>query len=87
MGLDTQTTGSPSHPKHLKPGRPREDVRADLGGFVWLVFLGLHLQHVEVPRLGVELELQPPAYDTATPDPSSICNLPQILNPLSKSRD
>ena len=32
---------------------------------------------MEVPRLGVELELQPPAYTTATatPDPSRACNL------------
>ena len=30
-------------------------------------FLGLHLQHMEVPRLGVELE--PPAYTTATATP------------------
>lgn len=32
---------------------------------------------MEVPRLGVELELQLPAYATATatPDPSHICNL------------
>ena len=29
-------------------------------------FLGLHLQHMEVPRLGVESELQLPAYATAT---------------------
>ena len=29
-------------------------------------FLGLHLQHMEVPRLGVKLELQLPAYTTAT---------------------
>ena len=29
------------------------------------VFLGLHPQHMEVPRLGVELELQLPAYITA----------------------
>ena len=27
---------------------------------------GLHLQHMEVPRLGAELELQLPAYTTAT---------------------
>ena len=37
-------------------------------------FLGLYPQHMEVPRLGIELELQPPAYATATatamPDPS-----------------
>ena len=32
-------------------------------------FLGPHLQHMEVPRLGVELELQLPAYTTATATP------------------
>ena len=34
-------------------------------------FLGPLLQHIEVPRLGVELELQLPAYTiaTATQDP------------------
>ena len=30
------------------------------------VFLGPHLQHMEVPRLEAELELQLPAYATAT---------------------
>ena len=41
------------------------------------VFLGPHLQHTEVPRLGVESELQLLAYTTATatPDLSCICNL------------
>ena len=37
--------------------------------FVWLVgfgFLGLHPTHMEAPRPGVESELQPPAYTTAT---------------------
>ena len=40
-------------------------------------FLGLHLQHMEVPQqLGVELELQLLAYTTATAtlDPSHICS-------------
>ena len=34
-------------------------------------FLGLHLWHMEIPRLGVELELRLPAYATvaAMPDP------------------
>ena len=32
----------------------------------FLCFLGPHLQHMEVPRLGVELELQLPGYATAT---------------------
>ena len=58
-------------------------------------FLGLHLWHMEVPILGVKLELQLLAYATATAmqELSCICNLhhssrqPQILNPLSKARD
>ena len=50
---------------------------------------------MEVPRLGVELKLQLPAYTTATTtrDPSFVCDLHhsswqrQILNPLSEARD
>ena len=50
---------------------------------------------MEVPKLGVELELQLPAYTiaTATPDPSYVCTLhhssPQrhIPDPLSKASD
>ena len=48
---------------------------------------------MEVPRLGVELELQLPAYTTATPDLSLVCDLHrslwqcQILKPLLKARD
>ena len=50
---------------------------------------------MEVPRLGVASELQPPAYATATAmkDLSDVCNLHhssqqhQILNPLIKARD
>ena len=50
---------------------------------------------MEVPRLGVESELQLQAYTTATAmqDPNHICNLHQssqqcqILNLLSKARD
>ena len=63
--------------------------------FLFFVFLGPHWQHVEVPRLGVQSELQLPAYTTvtATPDPSHICNLRhssqqrQILNLLIEARD
>ena len=48
--------------------------------FVFLFFfffLGPHLRHMEVPRLEVQLELQLPAYTTATAtqDPSHVCNL------------
>ena len=50
---------------------------------------------MEVPRLGIESELQLPAYTTATETPglSHIYNLRhslwqcQILNPLSKAKD
>ena len=42
--------------------------------FIYL-FLGPHLWHVEVPRLGVKLELQLQAYTIVTPDPSHICDL------------
>ena len=50
---------------------------------------------MEVPKPGVESELQLPAYTTATEtwDPSLVCDLHhssrqcQILNPLSEARD
>ena len=46
-------------------------------GFFIPPFLGLHLQHMEIPRIGVEWQLQLPAYPTATakPDLSHVCNL------------
>ena len=43
--------------------------------FFFLVFLGPHLWHMEVPRLGVKLELQLLAYATATGNTGNICNL------------
>ena len=60
-----------------------------------LFFLGLHQQHMEFPRLGVESELQLPAYTTATAtlDPSHNCDQChglwqcRILKPPSKARD
>ena len=36
------------------------------------VFLRPHLWHMEVPRLGVESELYPLAYTTATATPDSL---------------
>ena len=48
---------------------------------------------MEVPRLGIESELQLPADATATLDMSLVCDLHhslwqrQILNPLSEVRD
>ena len=55
----------------------------------------MHLWHMEVPRLGVELEPHLLAHTTAiaTPDPSHICNQYHssrargILNPLNEARD
>ena len=40
--------------------------------FFFFSLLGLHLWHMEDPRLGVELELQLPAYATATAMPDWI---------------
>ena len=60
---------------------------------IFFFFLGPHLWHMEVPRLGTESELQLPATATATPDPRRICNLHcssqqhRILNPLREARD
>ena len=62
--------------------------------FVFYPFLGPLLQHMEVPRLGVELELWRPAYarDTAMWDPSRVCDLHhssrqcQILNPTERGQ-
>ena len=70
-------------------------LRILMAFFLLNVFLGPHPQHMEVPRLGVESELQLFAYPTATamPDPSHSFNLHhsswqcQILNPLIKARD
>ena len=44
--------------------------------FVVVVFLGPLQWHMEVPRLQVELKLQPPAYTRAIamPDPSHVCD-------------
>ena len=59
--------------------------------FFWSIclFLGPHLQHMEVPRLGVDS-----SYSCwPTPDLSHVCDLHhnswecQIFNPLSKARD
>ena len=63
--------------------------------FSFFVFLGLHLWNMEVPRVGVESELQLPAYATATAmwDPNRVCDLHHssrqhwIFNPLSRGRD
>ena len=89
-------------PKELRPG---PWMRANMyyinihrQGWVWifffLFFLGPHLQHIEVPRLGVELEQQMPAFlsHSNTRFEPHLWLTPQlrqcwILNSLSKARD
>ena len=39
--------------------------------YEFFFFLALHPRHMEVPRLGVQSELQLPAYATATAMPDS----------------
>ena len=66
-----------------------------LVNFFSFFFVGPHPWHMEVSRLGVELELQLPSFApaTATGDPSHVCSLHHsskqchILNPLSQVRD
>ena len=59
--------------------------------FYFPFFLGLYLQHMEVPRLGVELAAGL-CHSHAMPDPRHICDLycswrqSWILNPLSEAR-
>ena len=63
--------------------------------FFFFFLFRAHVWPMEVPRLGVELELYPLAYATAIAmwDPSSICDLHhsswqgRILTPLSGARD
>ena len=66
-----------------------------LFSFLLFCFLGPHLQHMEVPRLGTESKLQLPAYTTATAaqDLSHACDLHHSSqqcrnhNPLIEARD
>ena len=54
---------------------------------IFVFFWGLNLWQMEVPRLGVKLELQLPAYSTANGNTRSkphLCR--QIANPLSEAR-
>ena len=64
--------------------------------FFFFLTLGPHLRHMEVPRLGVQLELQLLVYTIATAarDLSHICDLHHssqqccvTLNPLGEARD
>ena len=64
-----------------------------LGGFFIIIILGPQSRHMEVPQLGVKLELPPYATATEMPDLSYVIDLHhssqqcQTLNPLSQARD
>ena len=54
------------------------------------IYFWLHLWHMEVPGLGIKLELQLQAYATAPAmlDLSHICDIHhRILNPLHEAKD
>ena len=79
----------------LKVSLQTKVVFVFVSSFVCFCFLGPHPWHLEVPRLGVESELQLLVYATATVtwELSHICDLHYslwqrwILNPLSKAGD
>ena len=52
---------------HERPCPAPRHWPATLGVFVFVFFLHSHLQHMDVPRLGVEFELQLLPYPTARP--------------------
>ena len=70
-------------------------MRLFLSVFLFLLFRATHAWHMEVARLGIQQELQLPAYTTAiaTQDLGGICDLyhsswqRQILNPLREARN
>ena len=54
--------------------------------FFFLFFLGPHPQHMEVPRLEVEWELQPPAYTEARDGTRVLMDGSRVHSPLSLNR-
>ena len=90
FSLPTRPSKFKIHPQKIYP--QKFTLRKKIFFFV---LFGPHLQHMEVPGLGVWSELLLLAYATATatPDLSCICDLPHssrqrwILNPLKEVRD
>ena len=92
-----QTGHLPAALSDRKPGPGEQESRAIAATsfFLFFFFLGQHPRHLEVPRLGVEWGMWPPAYTTATAtwDPSWVCDLHhnsrqrQILSPLSEAKE
>ena len=95
VGLGSCVSSRQAHvSSHIIPGH-QNIKRSFLFSFYLFifVFLGLHPWHMEAPRLRVGMELKLPAYATATPDPSRVCDLHhsswqrQILNLLSEAKE
>jgi len=92
LGWNEREYGSQNFPKVV---REPQDLGVLFTNQFFFLFLGLYLQHMGVPGLGVELELQLQAYTTATAawDLSRTCDLCRssqqcwILSLLSKVRD
>ena len=77
MASANDDSGLPLWKKDIKS--PNAEMGSDFlfYFFIYFCFLGPHLQHMDVPRLGVKSELQKPACATATGtlDPSRVCDL------------
>ena len=100
LSSEVQLSRHCPHPGLLTSVLPRHSLSCSANNhhplfLLLFCFLGPHPRPMEVPRLGVESELELLAYTTATAtqDPSHVCNLHhssrhrRILNPLSKARD
>ena len=75
--------GTLSKPKFLDASqRPTVQIDVFIFIFYFVLFLRPHLQYMEVPGLGIELDLQLPAYTTAIamPDLSHLCDLYHSLS-------
>ena len=57
----------------LKKKRKKKKEKYILNLLCFVLYLGLHLWHMEVPRLGVKSELTLPAYATSTAMQILIC--------------
>ena len=98
VGASRDVSGTPVTPSchgYFCKFFPIQALSADFVFVFVFCFLGPHPWHMEVSRLGVDLELQLPVYTTvtATSVPSLICDLHhssrpcQVLNPLGEARD
>ena len=68
------------------PEAGRHSAAAQIPSCFCFCFLGPHLWHMEVPRLGVESELQLPAYATATATGDPSYTTPQLTAVPDPSR-